>query len=278
MSQKFIEGRVVGRTDHTLSLFSLQFEAPLEGFVAGQFCRVGLKLETDKGEELVMRPYSLVNAPAERPWEIILTVVPPTAGGVLSRTSPTQGRRSDFHRSTHQWILFDVGSARCRRALGLIHRHCHRPLPVVHENRRAVEEVPKNRICTRGAYCAGIDLPQSGRRYRQGLSRPFPVHPVCLARGRCRRHVGTNSCCHQRRLAGNPRRHRPHSSNPPTACSAATRKWSPIPSPPWKHGVCASADARNRDTLLLRRIGRKERRSAEGERGAPRSGDRLRLD
>lgn len=84
MSQKFIEGRVVGRTDHTLSLFSLQFEAPLEGFVAGQFCRVGLKLETDKGEELVMRPYSLVNAPAERPWEIILTVVPPTAGGVLS--------------------------------------------------------------------------------------------------------------------------------------------------------------------------------------------------
>lgn len=84
MSQKFIEGRVVGRTDHTLSLFSLQFDAPLEGFVAGQFCRVGLKLATGKGEELVMRPYSLVNAPGERPWEIILTVVPQAAGGVLS--------------------------------------------------------------------------------------------------------------------------------------------------------------------------------------------------
>lgn len=84
MSQKFIEGRVVGRTDHTLSLFSLQFEAPLEGFVAGQFCRVGLKLATDRGEELVMRPYSLVNAPGEHPWEIILTVVPAAAGGVLS--------------------------------------------------------------------------------------------------------------------------------------------------------------------------------------------------
>lgn len=84
MSQKFIEGRVVGRTDHTLSLFSLQFEAPLDGFVAGQFCRAGLKLVTDRGEELVMRPYSLVNAPDERPWEIVLTVVPATAGGVLS--------------------------------------------------------------------------------------------------------------------------------------------------------------------------------------------------
>ena len=84
MSQKFIEGRVVGRTDHTRMLFSLQFEAPLDGFVAGQFCRVGLKLHTHKGEEVVMRPYSLVNAPGERPWEIILTVVPTEAGGVLT--------------------------------------------------------------------------------------------------------------------------------------------------------------------------------------------------
>lgn len=84
MSQKFIEGRVVGRTDHTPSLFSLQFEAALDGFVAGQYCRVGLMLATDRGEELVMRPYSLVNAPGEQPWEILLTVVPAAAGGVLS--------------------------------------------------------------------------------------------------------------------------------------------------------------------------------------------------
>ena len=84
MSQKFIEGRIKGRTDHTGLLFSLQFEASLEGFVPGQFCRVGLKLPTALGDELVMRPYSLVNAPNERPWEIILTVVPPEAGGVLT--------------------------------------------------------------------------------------------------------------------------------------------------------------------------------------------------
>ena len=44
MSQKFIEGRIVGRKDHTSTLFSLQFEAPLAGFIAGQYCQVGLKL------------------------------------------------------------------------------------------------------------------------------------------------------------------------------------------------------------------------------------------
>ncbi len=84
MSVKFIEGRIVGRTNHTESLFSLQFDAPLESFVAGQFCRVGLPLITEKGEEIVMRPYSLVNAPHERPFEIVLIEVDKAAGGVLT--------------------------------------------------------------------------------------------------------------------------------------------------------------------------------------------------
>lgn len=92
MSQKFIEGRVVGRKDHTTTLFSLQFDAPLAGFVAGQYCQVGLRLPTsiESGAEpnaahaLVMRPYSLVNAPNERPFEIVLTEVPASLGGVLT--------------------------------------------------------------------------------------------------------------------------------------------------------------------------------------------------
>jgi ferredoxin/flavodoxin---NADP+ reductase len=84
MSVKFIEARIVGRTNHTDSLFSLQFDAPLESFVAGQFCRVGLPLITEKGEEIVMRPYSLVNAPHERPFEIVLIEVDKAAGGVLT--------------------------------------------------------------------------------------------------------------------------------------------------------------------------------------------------
>ncbi len=88
MSQKFIEGRVVGRKDHTSNLFSLQFDAPLASFVAGQYCQVGLKLpvsaEHDAVNALVMRPYSLVNAPHERPFEIVLTEVPTSLGGVLT--------------------------------------------------------------------------------------------------------------------------------------------------------------------------------------------------
>ena len=88
MSQKFIEGRVVGRKDHTNTLFSLQFEAPLASFIAGQYCQVGLRLpvsgEPDPAHALVMRPYSLVNAPDERPFEIVLTEVPASLGGVLT--------------------------------------------------------------------------------------------------------------------------------------------------------------------------------------------------
>ncbi len=85
MSLKFIEARVVGRTDFTPTLFSLQFEAELDPFTAGQFCRVGLRLyDAESAEEIVMRAYSLVNAPDERPYEIILNKVAAAAGGVLS--------------------------------------------------------------------------------------------------------------------------------------------------------------------------------------------------
>jgi ferredoxin/flavodoxin---NADP+ reductase len=84
MSQKFIEGRITGRTDYTSVLFSLQFEAAIAPFAAGQFCRVGLPLGATAGSEMVMRPYSMVNAPHERPFEIVLAKVPAEAGGVLS--------------------------------------------------------------------------------------------------------------------------------------------------------------------------------------------------
>ena len=85
MSPKFIEARVVGRTDHTPTLFSLRFATELDTFTAGQFCRVGLRLpDTSNAENIVMRAYSLVNAPDERPYEIILSKVEAAAGGILS--------------------------------------------------------------------------------------------------------------------------------------------------------------------------------------------------
>ena len=78
MAEKFIEGRVVGRRDYSDSLFALRFEADIEPFVAGQYCRLGLVLPPCTVEQssttepvLTMRPYSLVNAPDERPHEEI---------------------------------------------------------------------------------------------------------------------------------------------------------------------------------------------------------------
>lgn len=84
MSEKFIEGRIVGRVDYTDSLFSLRFEAPMDPFVAGQYCRAGLILPGERGTEVTMRPYSMVNAPDELPHEILLTLVPRAVGGIVS--------------------------------------------------------------------------------------------------------------------------------------------------------------------------------------------------
>ncbi|MCS6997176.1 MAG: ferredoxin--NADP reductase [Casimicrobiaceae bacterium] len=79
-----MEGRVVARSDFTETLFALRFDAQIEAFSAGQFVRVGVWIER-KGERIAeLRPYSLVNAPEERPLEVVLTLVPESAGGVVS--------------------------------------------------------------------------------------------------------------------------------------------------------------------------------------------------
>lgn len=84
MAEKFIEGRVVGRTDYTESLFALRFSAAIAPFEAGQFLRVGTHVVRDGAAVPELRPYSLVNAPDDDALEIVLTVVPEAAGGVVS--------------------------------------------------------------------------------------------------------------------------------------------------------------------------------------------------
>ncbi|MFN3629335.1 MAG: ferredoxin--NADP reductase [Casimicrobiaceae bacterium] len=84
MPEKFIEGRVVGRTDYSESLFTLRFEAAIAPFIAGQFLRVGTEVERDGMRVPELRPYSLVNPPDDPVLEIVLTVVPSSAGGVVS--------------------------------------------------------------------------------------------------------------------------------------------------------------------------------------------------
>jgi ferredoxin--NADP+ reductase len=68
----WVKGRVVAKRQWNHRLFSMQFDAAVEGFKAGQFTQIAL----DVGDERVGRPYSLVNPPQERPLEIYFNAVP----------------------------------------------------------------------------------------------------------------------------------------------------------------------------------------------------------
>ena len=67
-----VVGQVVGRRQWTPTLFSLQAEADIQPFAAGQFGRVGLEIDGEK----IFRPYSFVNPPSSRPLEFVYIVVP----------------------------------------------------------------------------------------------------------------------------------------------------------------------------------------------------------
>ncbi|MBI2312626.1 MAG: ferredoxin--NADP reductase [Betaproteobacteria bacterium] len=70
-TSKWVEGKVVGKRVWTDVLFSLQIEAPVEPFRAGQFGKLALAIN----DEIVSRPYSYVNAPDERPLEFYFIVI-----------------------------------------------------------------------------------------------------------------------------------------------------------------------------------------------------------
>lgn len=69
---KWIEGEVVYKKLWTKELYSLQIDANLEPFRAGQFGRLALEINGD----IVARSYSFVNAPDERPYEFYSIIVP----------------------------------------------------------------------------------------------------------------------------------------------------------------------------------------------------------
>ena len=73
----WIEGRVTENRQWTERLFSLRFIAAIGDFKPGQFVRIALELDG----EIVARPYSLVNSPTEREFEIFFNIVP---GGPLT--------------------------------------------------------------------------------------------------------------------------------------------------------------------------------------------------
>lgn len=88
---QWIEGQVVDRQQWTDRLYSLRIEAPVEPFEAGQFTRVALDLDGER----IGRPYSLVNAPDERPLEIYFNEVP---------EGPLSPRLSDLRSGDPIWV------------------------------------------------------------------------------------------------------------------------------------------------------------------------------
>jgi ferredoxin--NADP+ reductase len=70
--QKWLEGTVVNQKRWTETLFTLQVEADIAAFEAGQFAKLALAVEG----EMVARPYSFVNAPKERPHEFYYVTLP----------------------------------------------------------------------------------------------------------------------------------------------------------------------------------------------------------
>lgn len=110
---KWVEGKVVNKKPWTDRLFSLQIDAPVAPFKAGQFGKLALEIDG----EMVGRPYSFVNAPDERPLEFYFITVP---DGPLSNRLITLNpgdpvwlaprpsgflTLSELPRAEHLWLL-----------------------------------------------------------------------------------------------------------------------------------------------------------------------------
>ncbi|MDJ0776433.1 MAG: ferredoxin--NADP reductase [Gammaproteobacteria bacterium] len=67
----WLTGRVVENRRHNEYLTALVIDVELDGYEAGQFVRIGLP----DGNEVVARPYSLVNTPEEQHLEVYFNIV-----------------------------------------------------------------------------------------------------------------------------------------------------------------------------------------------------------
>ncbi len=99
---QWTKAQVVAKHYWTERLVSLQFEADIAPFKAGQFLRCGLDIDGDR----VGRAYSLVNAPGEHPFEIYFNIV---AGGQLSPRLATLEVGDAFwtHETSNGFLVLD---------------------------------------------------------------------------------------------------------------------------------------------------------------------------
>lgn len=109
----WIEGRVAGKRHWSQALYSLQIDAPLQDFQAGQYVKVALDVEGER----VGRPYSLVNAPDEQPLEIYFNEIP---------EGPLTPKLSDLEVGHRIWVsakasgVFTMGNVVSRRHLWML--------------------------------------------------------------------------------------------------------------------------------------------------------------
>ena len=114
----WVEGRVLQSRRWTDRHCSLQVEAAMQPFQAGQFTRLALDIEGER----IARPYSFINAPHESPLEFYFNKVP---GGQLSNqlSALREGDKvwvasqaagfltlSEVPQADHLWLLA-VGTA-----------------------------------------------------------------------------------------------------------------------------------------------------------------------
>lgn len=92
----WVKGTVVGKHAWAEGLYSMQIEAPVGDFKAGQYTKLAL----DLGDQRVGRPYSLVNAPQDRPLEVYFNEVP---------EGPLTPRLSDLVPGDALWVSTQAG-------------------------------------------------------------------------------------------------------------------------------------------------------------------------
>lgn len=93
---QWVKGRVAAKKQWSQQLFSLQIEVPAYDFTAGQYIKVAIDIEGER----TGRPYSLVNAPDERPLEIYFNEVP---------TGPLTPRLSRLESGDFLWLSGKAG-------------------------------------------------------------------------------------------------------------------------------------------------------------------------
>ncbi len=107
------EGKIVGKRHWSQGLYSLQIDAPLPDFTAGQYLKVALDLDGER----IGRAYSLVNAPNERPLEIYFNEIP---------EGPLTPKLSDLDLGDRIWVadkargVFTLDNVVSRRHLWML--------------------------------------------------------------------------------------------------------------------------------------------------------------